>query len=432
MAQKLDWHLSISYPTDIREAALEMDSILWDLLQHATKLHIPRVDEGLGVECVLHVPGIVSLQGRSFQHWLVQQPVKQGGLGLCSLVETSPAAFIGGVEMSLPHFIGEEGICPLLQEQVGRVEGVNRWGTFLEAGSRTSSKFNQAWWSFRLEAKQCCTFLLKELEGELAARTAAAGQGKVDGSTRRLVVQQSLHSGLVHDCEVYGLFADLIPAQVVVQGEDLEWGRARQGLVPDFRLRLPSPEGLTDHLAELMFIGAGVTWFPRGVAGKGTDRRASGVPKLYRNKLEPLDRAFHGTAVGQTGPLVQMLEGFGKLEGLVVGPWGKGNKDLLLHILVKTQVAVKTRSTGREASENELGVVISQVRKYLSTAFVRAQSLCLLNRLGFLGEGAKAAAGRRNLAKRLEEGRRRDRQAHYLAHIRGRGLSREGQTFVAQ
>ena len=179
-----------------------MDSILWDLLQHATKLHIPRVDEGLGVECVLHVPGIVSLQGRSFQHWLVQQPVKQGGLGLCSLVETSPAAFIGGVEMSLPHFIGEEGICPLLQEQVGRVEGVNRWGTFLEAGSRTSSKFNQAWWSFRLEAKQCCTFLLKELEGELAARTAAAGQGKVDGSTRRLVVQQSLHSGLVHGTTV--------------------------------------------------------------------------------------------------------------------------------------------------------------------------------------------------------------------------------------
>ena len=117
----------------------------------------------------------------------------------------------------------------------------------------------------------------------------------------------------------------------------------------------------------------------------------------------------------------------------MVGPWGEGRKDL--HILVKTlaetQVAVKARSMGREASKNELGVVISQVRKYLSTAFIRAQSLCLLNRLGFLGEGAKAAAGRRNLAKRLEEGRRRDRQAHYLAHIRGRGLSREGQTFVA-
>ena len=95
-------------------------------------------------------------------------------------------------------------------------------------------------------------------------------------------------------------------------------------------------------------------------------------------------------------------------------------------------MAAKDRSRGREASDNELGVVISQIRKYLSTSFIRAQSLCLLNRLGFLGEGAKAAAGRRNLAKRLEEGRKRDRQAHYLAHIRGRGLSHEGQTFVAQ
>ena len=72
-------------------------------------------------------------------------------------------------------------------------------------------------------------------------------------------------------------------------------------------------------------------------------------------------------------------------------------------------MAAKARSMGREASDNELGVVISQIRKYLSTSFIRAQSLCLLNRLGFLGEGAKAAAGRRNLVKRLEEGRRPNR-----------------------
>ena len=49
-----------------------------------------------------------------------------------------------------------------------------------------------------------------------------------------------------------------------------------------------------------------------------------------------------------------------------------------------------------------------------------------------LGEGAVAAAGRRDLTRRLEEGRRRDRQASYMAHIRGRGLSREGQIFVQQ
>ena len=44
-----------------------------------------------------------------------------------------------------------------------------------------------------------------------------------------------------------------------------------------------------------------------------------------------------------------------------------------------------------------------------------------------VGEGA---AVRRQLAARLEEGRRRDRQAHHLAHVRGQGLSRAGQIFV--
>ena len=38
---------------------------------------------------------------------------------------------------------------------------------------------------------------------------------------------------VVHDCEVYGLFADLIPAQAAAQGDGMQWGRARQGLIPE-------------------------------------------------------------------------------------------------------------------------------------------------------------------------------------------------------
>ena len=106
------------------------------------------------------------------------------------------------------------------------------------------------------------------------------------------IVYECLSAGFIHDCEVYGLFADLIPAQAVNQrGDSLEWGRARQGLVPDFKIRVPTPEGLTDHLAELKFVGAGVSWFPRGVRGKGTDRRAAGLPLLYKRALEKLDRS---------------------------------------------------------------------------------------------------------------------------------------------
>ena len=99
----------------------------------------------------------------------------------------------------------------------------------------------------------------------------------------------------------------------------MEWGRARQGLIPDFRLRLPDPGGLTDTLAELKFIGAGESWFPRGVAGRGSDRRANGLPNLYKKKLLPLDTRFHGTLPGQSGPLVRRLESFGRVRGLVPG-----------------------------------------------------------------------------------------------------------------
>ena len=156
--------------------------------------------------------------------------------------------------------------------------------------------------------------------------------------------------------------------------------------------------------------------------------RAAGLSQLYKNKLVPYDSKYHNTPAGQTGPLVRRLEGYGKLEGLVVGPWGDCSKDLhqLVKVLGENKAAKQARDTGREASENELGIIISQIRKYLSTAFIRAQSLCLMNRLAHLGDGAKAAAGRRNMAKRLEVGRRREREAHFQAHIRGMRLERVG------
>ena len=60
-----------------------------------------------------------------------------------------------------------------------------------------------------------------------------------------------------------------------------------------------------------------------GVLGNGVDRRANGLATLYKGKLQPLDRKYDQTGVGQTCPLVRRLESFGKLEGLVVGPWGR-------------------------------------------------------------------------------------------------------------
>ena len=59
------------------------------------------------------------------------------------------------------------------------------------------------------------------------------------------------------ECEVFGLFRDLIPVGAMDNEEELERGRGRQGLLPDFRIELPSPAGEpTARLAELKIIGA--------------------------------------------------------------------------------------------------------------------------------------------------------------------------------
>ena len=71
-------------------------------------------------------------------------------------------------------------------------------------------------------------------------------------------------SAIRAECEVYGLFRDLIPVQALDQEKELERGRGRQGLLPDFRLELPSPAGEPiERLAELKMIGAVSTWYPR-------------------------------------------------------------------------------------------------------------------------------------------------------------------------
>ena len=68
---------------------------------------------------------------------------------------------------------------------------------------------------------------------------------------------------------------------------------------------------------------------------------------------------------------------------------------------------------------------MGEVRRAMSVTIVRAQQVCLLERLAFLVPGAKEAAKRRQTTLRLQERRRREAQAYFLAFQRG-GLGREG------
>ena len=128
------------------------------------------------------------------------------------------------------------------------------------------------------------------------------------------------------------------------------------------------------------------------------------------------------------GPLVQRLETWGELQGLVVGQFGEGSQHLhsLLRQLAEAKVLAKARASGEPALDSDVGISLSHYRRVLSTTAVRAQATCLLTRMGHLGVAAREAAQRRNLAVRQEAALRNETRAFFQAHIRGRGFHRIG------
>jgi hypothetical protein len=550
---KLDYHISLCYPSDMVEAAKEMDHLLWGMVERATNISIPKMEEGRGVECCLQLP-ITRHRDRTYQDWMLRTPVRMGGFGLRSMEDVSLPAFMGAVEQSLPHFLGEEGIFPQLAATLGEVgEGPTRWRGLMESGCRTGEELRNLWTTLQEEARQMTTYLGTELQGPLALPVEGAGEGSSDGSTRRRVtswledtraatlkkglenhVDQTarpvwahpqldklsqgwilslpgpgglsqaefsetvarhlclpspccaarvgeplgmrnltidpfgdsilsvsnipggsftarhdlvkgainsliLDSGLRADCEVFGVFRDLIPSEALTEEEDLQTGRGRQGLLPDFRLDLPGPGAgagpgalgnVVSTLAELKVIGAVKTYYPRGGARartkKGVERRGGLIPGEYRRPLASLDTRYHGVEEGQTGPLVRRLEGHGRLLTWVMGSWQEGSKDLhgLLDILADSKVQVLGLARGREATERERAMILSGYRRILSTTAARASSGCLLGRLARVGEAHRAAAKRRAWAKMEGERLEEERRAHWRAHVQGRGVMR--------
>ena len=527
LAHKLDYLLSLCYPSDILPVAQFLDTVAWSVFERAVGQHVPRQEEGLGTECVLGVP-VDTMEGCSFQETLVRLPIRLRGFGLRSFADTALTAFIGGVELAL----GEE-----------RVEGeVGWWRALMDTDSRTAREYSNCWDILLREGEQAATFLDVELTGALASGPAIVEQSRPGESCRQLltmkreelkeaVLREALtrhpdksarpvraypqldklstawklslpgvtnglstpvfhevmamalclpspacqpilgqplgHQGAVvgpfadelncafltgdswrhrHDllkialvnmcnearlpvdCEVFGLFRDLIPAELAGPGGELQHARQRNGLCPDFMLRLPSADGPRDSLGELKFISAGLSRYPLGSRRKAVDVRAAELPGTYRRPLQRLDAQHHGTREGETGPLVRRLQGYGLLQGYVAGAWGEGSE--ALHALVQTcaeaRVAHLCRANGRQETEHMLGQVVGQYRRLISTCTVRAAALCTLARVGEITPAAKAAAGRRQVTMRLEQEMRAERKAQWMAGMTGPGWARGG------
>ena len=199
----------------------------------------------------------------------------------------------------------------------------------------------------------------------------------------------------------------------------------------DFRLELPGPLGQpVSRLAELKVIGAVKTWYPRtgdcARRKKGVERRSQELSGEYRRPLIALDRKYHGTQAGQVGPLVRRLDSFGNLQGLVMGAFQEGSKDLhaLLESLADSKLRAKGLARGREGSEQERSIMIAGLRRELSLAAAKANSASLLDRVARIGEANRQAAKRRAWAKREEEKEQEERRAYWHAYVRGLGRRR--------
>ena len=234
-------------------------------------------------------------------------------------------------------------------------------------------------------------------------------------------------SGMVATCEVWGLFKHLVPH------EDLnreEVNKQRQVMIPDFRVQLSSPSGQSEtRLAELKFT-CGRDFYKPGVRQrqfkKAVNRRAEKLMGEYRDKAEGMDRILGEEGQGR---IRRRLDQYGELVGLVVGQFNEVSDDthMLIEQLAESRVDVMVRREGRQLSEQEKGLVVGQLRRQLSTASVRAASLCLLDRMHQCGEGAALAAKRREVHWHLEERMRAEREVQWLAKVRGGQVIRKGQ-----
>ena len=107
----------------------------------------------------------------------------------------------------------------------------------------------------------------------------------------------------------------------------MESGRAKQALVPDFRITLPDPQGGTKmSLAELKILSCCPSWYtPSGSEVKATEKRAKGLNADCRRKAKKIDQEIIKTPSGQRGPLEQRLDEFGEIKGLCFGAFGEAS-----------------------------------------------------------------------------------------------------------
>ena len=99
-------------------AAARVDTVLRKVLEKVAGGEIPKDGGGLDYTCAMG-PEVGWLEGRSFQSIITGLPIKSGGLGLRSMLDLAPVAWLGALEQALPFFSGEKQVCPPLADLAG-------------------------------------------------------------------------------------------------------------------------------------------------------------------------------------------------------------------------------------------------------------------------------------------------------------------------
>ena len=265
--------------------------------------------------------------------------------------------------------------------------------------------------------------------------TGLTGDGfrKRHDLVKNFLQRQLNFSGIQAECEVFNLFAREIPQEGLSR---IEKGRARQTMVPDFKIMIPTQEGRTEpKLYEMKVIFSCPTRYPCNPRpeGKAVDRRAQLLPGEYTKKARNADTKYGGASGGETGRMERKLQSFGRVRGLVVGAWGEISEDFkeLLKIMAEArgqvlQTGVIGQRQGR-TDKAQLATFVSQQRQQLSRMCVVAQSRHVLDRLEGLGAGAGEAAKRRGRAAGMEHMWEKERRAAVIAARQGWRVHRTGE-----
>ena len=227
-------------------------------------------------------------------------------------------------------------------------------------------------------------------------------------------------------CEPYSLFSAHLPQRPLNR---LQAHQARQALRPDFLFRFPSNDGGADQfIADVKTVSLGnkILYKPGYGGDKAVVIRAAQLPGEYRREALKVDREL-GFADGQ-GPTLRKLQNYPPVLDLCFGAFGECSDGVkqLLDSLAESRVQSLGLRKGTANAAKELGLVTGYLRRRLSSAVVRANVKCLLERLVLVGEGRGQADKRRQWA-RVEENRARlNREAQWQARITGRNLARRG------